>query len=193
MVADAEITLSGISQRARIATVLETSILRTWARCLMGWSTLDISGAGYRVYDRGVSVGQNIEVELIPITEAEVRPHPASAPITDSVPIVTVTETYKSGDVASGACKDFGAWSTVCSPDKPPNWTIAEQHFQITGDRAGGAYARSEPLGTITQTKACYRFQTQGTRRGMRTFRQHGYPLFARRPHGHVETPLATR
>lgn len=159
-IADAEIILSGRPESAHSdgSGNFNLPLIGTLPQGLVH---LYISKPGYKVYDRGLAVGQNIEAELIPVTEDEVKPHEAAKP-TDSVPIVTVTETYTSGDVASGACKDFGAWSTVCTPDKPANWSIAEQHFQITGDRAGGAYARAEPLGTITQTKACYRFQTQG-------------------------------
>lgn len=39
---------------------------------------------------------------------------------------------------------------------------IAEQHFELIGDRACCGYARCEPLGTIAATKACYRASTQG-------------------------------
>lgn len=75
---------------------------------------------------------------------------------------ITTTETYYSDNAASGACKDLGAWASVCSPDKPAGWTITYQHFDLSGDRAGCQYAVCEPEGTITDTKVCYHFRTQG-------------------------------
>jgi hypothetical protein len=123
---------------------------------------LYISKQGYKVYDRGVVMGQNIEVELIPAGQDQAGiPHEVTTP-TDSTRIVVTTEKYPSDQVASGACKSFGAWATLCTPDKPAGWTIAEQHFELTGDRAGCAYAECEPLGTITEAKACYHFRMQG-------------------------------
>jgi hypothetical protein len=94
--------------------------------------------------------------------ENKVR-HPSSGNAKAAPPMmVNANETYTSDDVASGACKDFGGWATVCTPDKPEGWTIVDQHFELTGDRAGCQYARCEPVAPITETKACYHFQTQG-------------------------------
>jgi hypothetical protein len=114
---------------------------------------LYVSKEGYNVYDVGVVMGQNIEAEMIAV--------PAAAEVSHEATTLT-TEKYSSDQVASGVCKDFGAWATICTPTKPAGWTIAEQHFELTGDRAGCAYAQCEPLGTVTETKACYRFRTQG-------------------------------
>lgn len=129
---------------------------------------LYVSKTGYKVYEVGVVMGQNIEVELtpaLPLT-ASIKPHESSTgheltSPTDSQKIQVTTEVYQSDQVASGACKDFGAWATLCSPDKPNGWTIAEQKFQLTGDRAGCAWAECMPL-SVTETKACYRFRMQG-------------------------------
>ena len=76
-------------------------------------------------------------------------------------PLVNETQVYLSDEAASGACKDYGAWTSVCSADKPEGWTIVSQVFELTGDRAGCAYAQCGPT-TITSTKACYHFSTQG-------------------------------
>lgn len=147
---------------------------------------LYVSKHGYKVYEVGVVMGQNIEAELSPtpvLTASSTQPvdpgkgtstnpphdehsttpteHEATSP-TDSQRILVSTERYQTDQVASGACKDFGAWATLCSPDRPKGWTIAEQKFELTGDRAGCAYAQCEPLGTPTDTKVCYRFRTQG-------------------------------
>jgi hypothetical protein len=151
-----------------------------------------ISMKGYQKYEVGVVAGQNIEIDLSPASPAvalaavnpgkevptspkgddhssTINPPPLTDPKTseatsptDSNRILVTTETYQSDQVASGACKDFGAWATLCTPDKPKGWTIAEEHFQLTGDRAGCAYAQCEAIGTPTETKACYRFRTQG-------------------------------
>jgi hypothetical protein len=77
-------------------------------------------------------------------------------------PFKTSNETYKSDQVASGACKDFGTWATLCSPDKPEGWTIAAQNFSLEGDRAGCSYAECGPVSPPTSTKVCYHFRTQG-------------------------------
>lgn len=129
---------------------------------------LYVSKTGYKVYEVGVIMGQNIEVELLPAVPLTASAKPTdpntsheATPSTDFRKIQVTTEVYQSDQVASGACKDFGAWATLCSSDKPNGWTIAEQHFQLTGDRAGCAYAECTPL-SITETKACYRFRTQG-------------------------------
>jgi hypothetical protein len=148
---------------------------------------LYVSKHGYKVYEVGVVMGQNIEAELSPtpvltasFSELPVPSdklpvanppdqHPSTTPTqhevkppTDSQKILFTTERYQTDQVASGVCKDFGAWATLCSPDRPKGWTIADQKFELTGDRAGCAYAQCEPLGTPTETKACYQFRTQG-------------------------------
>jgi hypothetical protein len=79
-----------------------------------------------------------------------------------SGPSVVTSETYRSDNAASGACKDFGAWTSVCSSDKPEGWTIAAQDFALTGDRAGCAYAECGLISPPTSTKVCYHFRTQG-------------------------------
>jgi len=142
----------------------------------LGVIPLYVSKDGYRVVEVGVTMGQNIEVALIPAgaqiasKETTGEPsgsnsssveHDASSP-TDSQKVLVTTETYKSDQVASGACKDFGAWATLCTPDKPPGWTIAAQKFDLIGDRAGCAYAECLPLGSPTAAKVCYRFRAQG-------------------------------
>lgn len=160
-VPDAEITLSGRTESAHSDGAGNFNLPLVGAMP-DGIVHLYISKSGYKIYDRGVVMGQNIEADLIPADQADIPLHQITKPPTDSVQIVTTTEKYTSGEIASGACKDFGAWATLCSPDKPKDWTIAEQHFELTGDRAGCAYARCEPLGTITETKACYRASTQG-------------------------------
>jgi hypothetical protein len=76
-------------------------------------------------------------------------------------PLVNTTEVYWSDNAASGHCKDFGEFASVCSSDKPDGWSIVSQIFELTGDRAGCAYAVCEPV-SVTTTKACYRFKTQG-------------------------------
>lgn len=79
-----------------------------------------------------------------------------------SGPSVVTSETYRSDSAASGACKDFGAWASVCSADKPDGWTIAAQNFSLIGDRAGCAYAECGLVSPPTATKVCYHFRTQG-------------------------------
>jgi hypothetical protein len=83
-------------------------------------------------------------------------------PLPPIKPMVNTTEVYWSDEAASGHCKDFGAWASVCSADKPEGWTIVSQIFELTGDRAGCAYAECGPVSPPTATKACYHFRTQG-------------------------------
>jgi len=93
-------------------------------------------------------------VVLEPLSKLPSLPLPA--------PLVNTTETYNSDEAASGACKDYGAWTSVCSPDKPEGWTIVLQTFQLTGDRAGCAHAECGLVSPATATKVCYHFRTQG-------------------------------
>jgi len=159
-IADAEITLSGRSETARTDGAGNFK-LSFQAPLPTGSLHLYISKEGFEVFDRIVNVGQNLEAEVSPAAAktAAAPVQPAQPP---SAQLVPTTEVYTSDDVASGACKDFGGWATVCTPDKPQGWTIINAHFELTGDRAGCAYARCEPLGAATATKSCYRFQTQG-------------------------------
>jgi hypothetical protein len=154
-VQDAEIILSGRPESAHSdgAGNFNVSLVGVLPD---GTVHLYISKAGYQVYDRGVVMGQNIEAELIPALEEAAPASKAAKP--DEI----TTEKYYSDEIASGACKDFGAWATLCTPDKPKGWAIADQHFELTGDRAGCAWAQCEPLGAITETKACYHARTQG-------------------------------
>src|ERR1022692_3808292 len=103
-------------------------------------------------------------VEKAAVSPVEKPKAPAVPETKIPAPIVmtTATETYSSDDIASGACEGYGGWGTVCSAAKPDGWTISYQNFALSGDRGCGAYSHCEPVGTITDTKACYRFQTQG-------------------------------
>jgi hypothetical protein len=130
-----------------------------------GVTPLYVSKDGYKVAEVGVTMGQNIEVVLVPTSRtpdsSASADHDASSP-TDSQKVIVSTEVYRSDQVASGSCSAFGAFATLCTADKPAGWTIAEQHFILVGDRAGCAYGECLPLGSPTATKACYRFRTQG-------------------------------
>lgn len=95
-------------------------------------------------------------------SSAVLEPLAKLPPLPAPAPWVVVTETYKSDNAASGACKDYGAWASVCSPDKPEGWTIVSYHFDLTGDRAGCQYAKCDVASPPTPTKICYHFQTQG-------------------------------
>jgi hypothetical protein len=159
-ISDAEVTLSGRPESARSDGTGNFN-LPLVGELPDGIVHLYISKSGYKVYDRGVVTGQNIEAELIPAGQDESHLQEVAKPA-DSIKIAITTEKYVSDEIASGACKDFGAWATLCTPDKPKDWSIAEEHLELIGDRAGCAYARCEPLGTITETKACYRASTQG-------------------------------
>lgn len=118
---------------------------------------------GYEVGDQTAKVGDNIDVFLVPaLTKAQLVPDPDKNPPPPKPEMVSTSETYLSDDVASGACADMGAWATLCTPDKPADWTITYQHFELTGDRAGCRWAECLPAGEITTTKACYKFRTQG-------------------------------
>jgi len=153
---DAEITLSGRSETARTdgAGNFDLSFHPPIPAETLH---LFISKVGFEPFNRLVGVGEHLEAEIVP-AKTSVNP-PAPAPEKKLVP---TSEVYTSDDVASGSCADMGAWSTVCTPDKPPGWTIINAQFNLTGDRAGCAYANCEPLGTATASKACYRFRTQG-------------------------------
>lgn len=146
---DAEVTLSGRSESARTDGAGNFSL--SFVTVPSASIHLFISKTGYTMFDRNVSAGQNIEAELSP-SETKAA----------DVEMTTTTETYYSDNAASGACKDFGSWASVCSPAKPSGWTITYEHFELTGDRAGCAYAICEPDGPITDTKVCYHFRTQG-------------------------------
>jgi hypothetical protein len=149
----AEVTLSGRPESARSDGVGNFTLVITNS-LPSGPVHVFISKDGYETFDRNAALGQNIEAELAPAKTEAKQPPPTE--------MVSTTETYYSDNAASGSCKDFGAWASVCSPDKPAGWTITYQHFELTGDRAGCAYAVCEPAGPITDTKACYRFKTQG-------------------------------
>jgi hypothetical protein len=156
---DAEITLSGRPETARTDGVGNCRL--SFQQPLPTESLhLFISKDGFEPYDRMVGLGQNLEAEIVPAATSvqTTVTHRADSP----PPLLISNETYSSDDVASGACADYGGWGTVCTPEKPQGWTIISSHFDLTGDRAGCAYARCEPLGTATPTKICYRFQTQG-------------------------------
>jgi hypothetical protein len=78
------------------------------------------------------------------------------------LPMVNTTETYPTAVLASGACADYGQYTSVCSDTKGPDWTIASSHFDIRGDRtACGAYSHCNATQS-TPTKVCWQFQTQG-------------------------------
>lgn len=156
----ADIVLSGRPETASSDSVGNFDIPLVSQPLPSGVFRLYISKEGFNVYDVGVVMGQNIEAEMIAAPVSVTTAHDAVV-AAESEPILT-TEKYNSDQVASGACKDFGAWATICTPDKPDGWSIVEQHFELIGDRAGCAYAECQPLGTITATKACYRFRTQG-------------------------------
>lgn len=145
----AEVTLSGRSESARTDGAGNFSL--PFVAMPSGSVHLFVSKDGYAIFDRNASVGDNIEALL---SSSDPKPAP--------VEIVSATETYYSDNAASGSCKDFGAWASVCTPPKPAGWTITYQHFELTGDRAGCAYAVCEADGPITDTKVCYHFKTQG-------------------------------
>jgi hypothetical protein len=98
--------------------------------------------------------GTGDSVTLEPLTIMRDWPLPA--------PLVVSRESYQTDLLASGAGKDFGNWATVCSADKPESWAIVSYAFQITGDRAGGAYAESGLVAPATTNHVCYRLRTQG-------------------------------
>jgi hypothetical protein len=78
------------------------------------------------------------------------------------LPFVTSVEPYRTKELASGQCKDFGGWMEVCSPDKPTDWTIASSSFALIGNRtACGAFSNCKNT-TSSLTKVCWEFQTQG-------------------------------
>ncbi len=93
-----------------------------------------------------------------------VRPGPHQEPAPAPAPQIVIEpeKIYTSNELASGACKDFGGWATLCTPDKPPGWTIVSAHFDLTGDRAGCQYAHCNPDPNNSDTKVCYSFNTQG-------------------------------
>jgi hypothetical protein len=76
-------------------------------------------------------------------------------------PLVNETDVEWSDNAASGDCGNFGQWNTVCSRDKPEGWTIVSAVFELTGDRAGCAWAECAPV-TETATRVCWHFRTQG-------------------------------
>ncbi|MGB9254775.1 MAG: carboxypeptidase regulatory-like domain-containing protein [Candidatus Korobacteraceae bacterium] len=154
---DVEITIDGRTETSHTDSVGYFS-LPIHSPLPTGPIRLYLSKKGYQTYNRYITLGENLDAEMVP-----------AAPIAknqgvQSLPPQTVisTETYTSDDVASGACKDFGAWATLCTPDKPQGWTIVQQNFQLTGDRAGCAWAECQLLGAPTNTKVCYRFRMQG-------------------------------
>jgi hypothetical protein len=114
---------------------------------------LHVSKDGYQALDWTITPPVSGGIRIL-LSKGSQAAAPAAAVVT--------SETYKSDNAASGACKDFGAWATVCSADKPDGWTIAAQNFSLTGDRAGCAYAECELVSPPTSKKVCYRFRTQG-------------------------------
>lgn len=158
-VGDAEITVEGRTETTRTDSVGYFE-LRFGEPFPVGRVHLFISKQGFDPYSRFLSPNQYLQAEIAPIAPAAANPPQGVTP--PQPQLIATEEAYRSDDLASGACADFGAWATVCTPDKPAGWTIVSQHFELEGDRRCGNWAKCEPLGTITQTKACYRFQTQG-------------------------------
>lgn len=75
--------------------------------------------------------------------------------------IIPTTETYRA-DVASGHCKDFGAWQTVASESKPDTWTIVSSDFRVEGAaRSCGAWTECNQT-VSTPRKVVWTFRTQG-------------------------------
>lgn len=174
----AAIILSGRPESARSDNNGNFDLLLVSRPLPAGVTPLYVSKDGYKVNEVGVTMGQNVEVALVLVpAKASAAsnagdssgPSPSSStthgvvppPVASQKSIVS-TEVYKSDQVASGACKDFGAWATLCTPDKPQGWTLANQSFDLVGDRAGCGYAECLPFGSPTEAKACYRFRTQG-------------------------------
>jgi hypothetical protein len=89
------------------------------------------------------------------------EPLPPVLPPPLEPPLVNFVEDTPSSEVASGSCGNFGAWTALCTPDKPAGWTLVTQSFELKGDRAGCRWAQCEPT-SVTATKACYRFRMQG-------------------------------
>jgi hypothetical protein len=124
-----------------------------------------VSKVGYTEKDKDADLGQYVELTLT----ASAPPSKPAATAATQPPVQYVVddkpETYLSDNTASGACADYGAWGSVCTPAKPEGWTIAYQSFDIQGDptrKCGGGWTHCEPKEPITATRACYRFQTQG-------------------------------
>jgi hypothetical protein len=72
-----------------------------------------------------------------------------------------ISETYSSDDLASGSCKNFSPWYTLCSPEKAEGWTIVSHQFQLKGDRTCNGWAECR-LTDATARKVCYQFRMQG-------------------------------
>jgi hypothetical protein len=89
-------------------------------------------------------------------------PHQEHPPAPASQIVIEPEQTYTSNELASGACKDYGGWATLCTPDKPSGWTIVSAHFDLIGDRAGCQYAHCNADPNNSDTKVCYNFNTQG-------------------------------
>lgn len=150
-ISDAEITLSGRPESGRTDGAGNFSLPIVAEPIPSGPVHLFIAKKSYGPFDRQVYLGQNLEAELTPVKVAVDPPRE-----------ITQEEVYASDDIASGHCKDFGAWATLCTPDKPKDWVIVSQHFELTGDRAGCAFAECDPVGIPTGSKVCYHFRTQG-------------------------------
>ena len=72
----------------------------------------------------------------------------------------TTNQTYQSRQ-PSGTCANFSQWYLLCSDNKPSDWKIVSEHFQLTGDRSCNKWANcNETLKTAA--KVCYQFQLQG-------------------------------
>jgi hypothetical protein len=119
-----------------------------------GSATFELNPGKYELLTTGATESLMFEVTAIQTT-ITVQVEPTRSQVNE-------TEVYWSDDVASGACKDFGAWATLCSPDKPEGWTIVSHVFELTGDRAGCAFAECGLASPPTSTKVCYHFRTQG-------------------------------
>jgi hypothetical protein len=78
------------------------------------------------------------------------------------VPVIVSTESYRTGDMPSGACADFSPWYDLCSESKPDDWKIVTRNFQLSGDRSCTTGYAECGATTDTPAKVCFHFRMQG-------------------------------
>jgi len=74
------------------------------------------------------------------------------------------SQTFRTGNYASGMGKDFGPWYDVCSGPPLTGYALSNQSFDMSGDDGRGclSWGKCESPSKAADGGACARFQLQG-------------------------------
>ncbi|HEY8697384.1 MAG TPA: hypothetical protein VIM02_07185 [Rhizomicrobium sp.] len=138
---------------------------------------LDMTLDGYTAPNSKITLQKNLPTQSIilkkipiPVVAAVAAPvGPTTTPTQVEPAVVRETKTYALGPLPSGDGARFSTEYTLCSDAAPPDWTIEESSFVLTGDRQCNAWSTCR-LTTQTATKVCWTFSMQGHNEQMGPF-----------------------